>query len=46
MDRCQIAHFNYVGDSILGIHAHFAAGSIISNYKLDGSLIKIQKRVE
>ncbi len=41
MDNCQIAHFNYIGDSILGIHAHFSAGAITSNYKLDGSLIKV-----
>lgn len=39
MDKSQIVHFNYVGDSILGIHAHFAAGAITSNYKLDGSSI-------
>jgi len=41
MDRCQIAHFNYIGDSVLGIHAHFAAGAIVSNYKLDGSIITV-----
>jgi NDP-sugar pyrophosphorylase family protein len=42
MDRCQIAHFNYIGDSILGIHAHFGAGAITSNFKMDGSAIKVQ----
>lgn len=41
MERSQIAHFNYIGDSILGIHAHFGAGAITSNYKLDGSEIKV-----
>lgn len=37
----MIAHFNYIGDSILGIRVHFSAGAITSNYKLDGSEIKI-----
>jgi bifunctional N-acetylglucosamine-1-phosphate-uridyltransferase/glucosamine-1-phosphate-acetyltransferase GlmU-like protein len=37
MDKCQIAHFNYIGDSILGMYVHFSAGGITSNYKLDGS---------
>jgi NDP-sugar pyrophosphorylase family protein len=31
---CQVAHFNYVGDSILGCKAHVAAGAMISNVKL------------
>ena len=30
---CQVAHFNYVGDSILGYKAHLGAGVILSNYK-------------
>ncbi len=33
-NNCQVAHFNYVGDSILGFKAHLAAGTIISNVKL------------
>lgn len=41
MDNCQIAHFNYIGDSILGIRVHFSAGAITSNFKLDGSEIKV-----
>ena len=40
MGEGQIAHFNYIGDSILGRKAHFSAGAITSNYKLDGSIIK------
>jgi UDP-N-acetylglucosamine diphosphorylase / glucose-1-phosphate thymidylyltransferase / UDP-N-acetylgalactosamine diphosphorylase / glucosamine-1-phosphate N-acetyltransferase / galactosamine-1-phosphate N-acetyltransferase len=31
---CQVPHFNYVGDSILGYKAHLGAGVILSNYKL------------
>ncbi len=31
---CQVPHFNYVGDSILGHRAHLGAGVKISNFKL------------
>ena len=34
-------HFNYVGDSILGYHAHLGAGVILSNVKLDRSEIAV-----
>lgn len=33
-NNCQVPHFNYVGDSILGCKAHLGAGVILSNYKL------------
>ena len=32
-DGCQVPHFNYVGDSILGHKAHLGAGVILSNFK-------------
>jgi len=32
-DGCQVAHFSYVGDSILGYRAHLGAGTILSNLK-------------
>ncbi len=35
MDGVQVPHFNYVGDSILGNRAHFGAGVICSNLRLD-----------
>ncbi len=34
-DGCEIPHYNYVGDSILGHKAHLAAGVILSNVRLD-----------
>ena len=34
-DNVQVPHYNYVGDSILGFHAHMGAGSITSNIKSD-----------
>ncbi len=36
---CQVPHFNYVGDSILGAKVHLAAGVIVSNLKLNGDFI-------
>ena len=39
---CQIPHFNYVGDSILGAKVHLAAGVIVSNLKLNGDLITLR----
>ena len=48
-DNCQIPHFNYVGDSLLGAHSHLAAGVITSNLKIDGSNIVIKdgnKKIE
>ncbi|NLM79176.1 MAG: UDP-N-acetylglucosamine pyrophosphorylase [Ruminococcaceae bacterium] len=38
----QAPHFNYVGDSILGVQAHMGAGAITSNVKGDHSLIRVQ----
>lgn len=33
-NACQVPHFNYVGDSILGHRAHLGAGVKISNLKI------------
>lgn len=42
LDRVQVPHYNYVGDSILGYHAHMGAGSICSNLKSDGKNVVIR----
>ena len=34
-NKVEVAHFNYVGDSILDDGAHLAAGVVLSNLKLD-----------
>lgn len=34
-DGVQVPHYNYVGDSILGYHAHMGAGALTSNVKGD-----------
>jgi len=39
---CQVPHFNYVGDSILGHKVHLAAGVIVSNLKLQADVISVR----
>src|SRR3954470_5256417 len=45
-DDAEVPHFNYVGDSILGHHAHLGAGVILSNVKLDRSEIMVAHEAE
>ena len=40
-NRCQVPHFNYVGDSILGYRSHLGAGVKISNLKSDKTNVSI-----
>jgi len=42
MDRVQVPHFSYVGDSIMGTGSHFGAGVICSNLRLDQQEIILQ----
>lgn len=42
MDHVQVPHFSYVGDSILGNRAHFGAGVICSNLRLDQQPITVR----
>lgn len=41
LDRVQVPHFNYVGDSILGNGSHLGAGAILANLRLDGQSVRI-----
>lgn len=41
-DGVQVPHFNYVGDSILGHRAHFGAGVICANVRLDKKEVVIR----
>lgn len=41
-DRAQVPHFNYVGDSILGYHAHMGAGAVTSNVKGNGTTVSVR----
>ena len=42
----QVPHYNYVGDSILGLHSHMGAGSITSNVKSDKTLVVVKEKEE
>ena len=45
-NRVQVPHYNYVGDSVLGEFAHTGAGVILSNFKSDGSNVKVRRSEE
>jgi UDP-N-acetylglucosamine diphosphorylase / glucose-1-phosphate thymidylyltransferase / UDP-N-acetylgalactosamine diphosphorylase / glucosamine-1-phosphate N-acetyltransferase / galactosamine-1-phosphate N-acetyltransferase len=40
--HCEIPHFNYVGDSLLGWKAHLGAGVILSNVRLDHGIVSVR----
>ncbi|MEE4139768.1 transferase [Pseudomonas viridiflava] len=44
LDGSKVAHFNFVGDSLIGEGVNIEAGAIIANYRneLDGANIKIR----
>lgn len=39
---CELPHFNYIGDSILGHKAHLGAGVICSNVRLDRGNVRVR----
>lgn len=45
-NKVQVPHYNYVGDSVLGFHAHMGAGSICSNVKADNQSVVIRAERE
>lgn len=42
LDGAQAPHFNYVGDSILGVGAHLGAGVILANLRLDQANVPVR----
>lgn len=40
--KTAIAHFNYVGDSVIGSSVNFGAGSKVANFRLDGKNIAVR----
>jgi N-acetylglucosamine-1-phosphate uridyltransferase (contains nucleotidyltransferase and I-patch acetyltransferase domains) len=42
MEKVQVPHFSYVGDSILGNGAHLGAGAICSNLRLDQKPVTVR----
>ena len=45
-NNVQCPHFNYVGDAIMGEYSHIGAGVILSNFKSDGSNVKVRDNGE
>src|SRR2546423_15121913 len=41
-NNCQVPHFNYVGDSIIGHKSHLGAGVKVSNIKLDRANVTVE----
>jgi NDP-sugar pyrophosphorylase family protein len=41
-NNCQVPHFNYVGDSILGHKVHLGAGVVLSNVKVLRSNVRVE----
>ena len=41
LDKVQIPHYNYIGDSVLGERAHTGAGTVLSNLKSDGRCVVV-----
>ena len=46
LNKVQIPHYNYVGDSILGNKAHTGAGTICSNLKSDGKNVVVRGDID
>ena len=46
LDKVQVPHYNYIGDSILGYKAHTGAGTICSNLKTDGKTVVIHGDID
>lgn len=46
LNKVQIPHYNYIGDSILGNKAHTGAGTICSNLKSDGKNVVVHGDIE
>ncbi len=42
LEGCQVPHFNYVGDSVVGAHAHLGAGVICSNLRFDQKSVAVR----
>lgn len=42
MNNTNIAHLNYVGDSIIGSSVNISAGVILANFRLDGKEIVVR----
>jgi len=46
MNKTEISHLSYIGDSIIGENCNLGAGSITANYRLDEKTIKMTVKEE
>ena len=46
LNKVQVPHYNYIGDSIMGNKAHTGAGTICSNLKSDGKAVVVHGDVD
>ena len=46
LEKVQVPHYNYVGDSVLGAYSHMGAGSICSNLKANKTNVVIHGDAE
>ncbi|MBQ5973005.1 MAG: UDP-N-acetylglucosamine pyrophosphorylase, partial [Oscillospiraceae bacterium] len=44
LDGAKLPHFSYAGDSVIGRGAHFGAGTVASNLRLDGADVVVRDR--
>lgn len=42
IEKAEVPHFNYVGDSVLGTKSHLGAGAVTSNVKSDRSNVTVK----
>ncbi len=42
LDKVQVPHFNYVGDSVLGNGSHLGAGAICANLRMDHGNVPVE----
>lgn len=42
IEKVQVPHYNYIGDSVLGTGSHLGAGAITSNVKSDKTLVSVK----
>lgn len=46
LDGTHIGHLSYVGDSVVGAHCNFGAGSTIANLRLDNANVRVRIKGE
>jgi len=42
LPHTAVAHFNYIGDSVVGSHVNIGAGAKTANFRLDGKHVRVK----